>query len=154
MSPQEQALRYNTGKPRGFYLLPPDVVAQLASARSRTHWGPRTVAMLMHRQITAEQFVAIVYDSSNLTEMLKMAAQALFHSATMGKYPVHNWLKGLPLTEIADSYFRHVFSAAEQDFESGLTHQCHAGANLLFLVNQCTWPENYVQFDDRPAAKE
>jgi hypothetical protein len=54
-----------------------------------------------------------------------------------GKYPLHNWKKGLPWTEVADSAMRHIDSFLEgEDFdkETGLHHLKHAACNLAFLL--------------------
>ena len=54
-----------------------------------------------------------------------------------GKYPMYNWQKGLPMTEVCDSALRHIykFLAGEDiDPETGLHHLKHAACNLAILL--------------------
>lgn len=68
-----------------------------------------------------------------------------------GKYPMHNWKKGLPWTETCDSALRHIKAFAhgeDTDKESGMHHLKHAATNiamLLYFVSR----EKYEQFDNR-----
>lgn len=65
------------------------------------------------------------------------------------KYDMHNWKKGLLITEVADSMLRHLFSFLEgedNDKESGISHIGHIQANAMFLSYMI---KNKKNFDDR-----
>lgn len=70
---------------------------------------------------------------------------------TMGaiKYERDNWRKGMPFSDVMDSFERHYFAwklGEENDSESGLHHLAHAAWNILVLLEFCfTHPE----MDDR-----
>ena len=67
-----------------------------------------------------------------------------------GKYPLHNWRKGMPWTEVAESAMRHLkkFAQEGEDFddETGLHHLKHAACNVAFLLEYLT---SRPSFDDR-----
>lgn len=79
----------------------------------------------------------------SMEEMVKV----LMYGAN--KYAPHNWMKGLPMTEISESLLRHLFAfmqGEDIDPESGESHIGHMMCNLMFM--------NYVykfktEFDDR-----
>jgi hypothetical protein len=66
-----------------------------------------------------------------------------------GKYPMHNWRKGMPMTEVADSLQRHMdlwLEGENLDKETQLHHFDHIACNIAFLIEYlATHPE----FDDR-----
>lgn len=74
-------------------------------------------------------------------------AEVIFKSSKEGggKYPMHNWRKGLPWTEVAESAMRHIkkFVAGEDlDTESGMHHLKHVATNIAFLIEYLsTHPE-------------
>lgn len=73
------------------------------------------------------------------TSTLDAIAEVIHKSSTEGggKYPLHNWRKGLPWTDVADSASRHVrdfLDGKDTDKESGLHTLKHALTNLAFLV--------------------
>lgn len=79
---------------------------------------------------------------------LKAVAEVLSYGAA--KYQPHNWRKGLPFTEVADSLLRHLFAwldGEDNDQESGLSHLAHAATNALFLL-ELQWL--HPEMDDRP----
>lgn len=72
---------------------------------------------------------------------------------TMGaeKYGAHNWMKGLPYTEVLDSIERHINEfkkGHDKDKESGLQHMAHVAVNAMFLIEYAVINQN--KFDDRP----
>lgn len=73
------------------------------------------------------------------TSTLDAIAEVIHKSSTEGggKYPLHNWRKGLPWTDVADSASRHIrdfLDGKDIDKESGLHTLKHALTNLSFLV--------------------
>lgn len=65
------------------------------------------------------------------------------------KYGNDNWKKGLEITSICDSLFRHFISFLQgEDFdkESGLKHTGHMMCNIMFLEHMI---ENKPELDDR-----
>lgn len=53
------------------------------------------------------------------------------------KYAPDNWMKGLPVTEIAESLMRHLFAflnGEDNDPESKLSHIGHMQCNLMFMA--------------------
>lgn len=81
------------------------------------------------------------------TSTLTAIAEVIHKSSTEGggKYPLHNWRKGLPWTDVADSAARHIrdfLDGKDIDKESGLHTLKHALTNLSFLVEYLeTCPE-------------
>ena len=81
------------------------------------------------------------------TSTLDAIAEVIHKSSTEGggKYPLHNWRKGLPWTDVADSASRHIrdfLDGKDTDKESGLHTLKHALTNLAFLVEYLeTCPE-------------
>jgi Domain of unknown function (DUF5664) len=78
-------------------------------------------------------------------------AKVIFKSSTEGggKYPMHNWRKGLPWTGVADSALRHIrdfLDGKDLDKESGLHTLYHATTNLAFLIE---YLETHPEMDDR-----
>lgn len=66
-----------------------------------------------------------------------------------GKYPMHNWRKGLSWRDTADSALRHIYAWLEgedHDVETGLPHLYHAACNLAFLIE---YLETCPELDDR-----
>lgn len=78
---------------------------------------------------------------------LEEVAKVLTYGAK--KYDKHNWLKGLPWTEILDSAERHInaWKKGEDIDESGCLHIAHAACNLLMLIEMIHLRED---LDDRP----
>ena len=88
-------------------------------------------------------------------ELEEAVAEVLWKSADVngGKYELHNWRNGLPLTETVDSTIRHlkafVHCKHEDDLDpdSKLHHLKHAATNIAFLLH---FVENdYKGLDDR-----
>lgn len=53
------------------------------------------------------------------------------------KYEEHGWRKGMKVSRVIGSLFRHAIAFAmgqDKDPESGLSHLGHVGCNLMFLV--------------------
>ena len=79
-------------------------------------------------------------------------AEVIYRSSIQGggKYPMHNWRKGLPWTEVAESAMRHIkaFASKGEDFdkETGLHHLKHAACNLAFLLE---YLNTHPELDDR-----
>ena len=74
---------------------------------------------------------------------------------TMGaeKYGAHNWMKGLPYTEVLDSIERHINEfkkGHDKDKESELQHMAHVAVNAIFLIEYAAIYTNQNKFDDRP----
>ena len=66
-----------------------------------------------------------------------------------GKYPLHNWRKGLSWSDTADCLLRHVHKWLEgEDFdqETGLHHLAHAACNIAFLIE---YVKTKPELDDR-----
>lgn len=85
------------------------------------------------------------------TSLIKAVAQVIHKSSTEGggKYPMHNWRKGLPWTDVADSAMRHIQDFLDRkdiDKESGLHTLHHAATNLAFLIE---YLETCPDLDDR-----
>lgn len=86
-------------------------------------------------------------------ELEEAVAQVIWNSSKdsgLGKYPLHNWKKGLPWSEVAESAMRHLKAFAQKgedtDPESGLDHLAHAACNVAFLL----WYRKHRQeLDDR-----
>ena len=78
-------------------------------------------------------------------------AEVIWNSSVNGggKYPLHNWRKGLGFLDTASCALRHIFAwIAGEDFdkESGLHHLKHAACNLAFLLE---YIEEHPELDDR-----
>lgn len=77
----------------------------------------------------------------------RAVAEVIFKSSTEGggKYPMHNWRKGLPMMEVADSLQRHMdhwIDGEDFDKETGLHHFYHVACNIAFLIEYLsTHPE-------------
>lgn len=86
------------------------------------------------------------------SELEEAVARVIWQSSDKagGKYPLHNWRKGLPWSEVADSAIRHLKKFAQQgedfDKESGLDHLDHAACNIAFLL---WFRKNRPELDDR-----
>lgn len=71
-----------------------------------------------------------------------------------GKYPMYNWEKGLPWTDVADSLLRHIFAwlgGENIDPESGIHHLWLAACNLAFLIQ---YQDICPQLDNRKKKDE
>lgn len=72
-----------------------------------------------------------------------------------GKYPLHNYKKGMPFTEVGDSMLRHAKKWLQQgedlDSESGLNHLYHVACNVAFLIE---YLETHPEMDDRYKPKK
>lgn len=85
-------------------------------------------------------------------ELEEAVAEVIFKSSTEGggKYPMNNWKKGLPFTQVAESALRHIKKFAVQvedlDTETGLHHLAHAACNIAFLL---WYLKNRPEMDDR-----
>jgi hypothetical protein len=86
------------------------------------------------------------------SELEEAVARVIWQSSDQagGKYPLHNWRKGLPWSEVAESAMRHLRKFAQKgedyDSESGLHHLDHAACNVAFLLWYLT---NRPEMDDR-----
>ena len=87
------------------------------------------------------------------TSLSKAVATVIHKSSTEGggKYPMHNWRKGLPWTDVADSAMRHIQDFLDRkdiDKESGLHTLYHAATNLAFLIEYLeTCPDQDDRYD-------
>jgi hypothetical protein len=85
-------------------------------------------------------------------ELEEAVARVIWASSDQcgGKYPLHNWRKGLPWSEVAESGMRHLkkFAQACEDFdhESGFHHLDHAATNIAFLLY---YLKHHPELDDR-----
>jgi len=78
-------------------------------------------------------------------------AEVLQRSSTDGggKYPMHNWRKGLYFVATASCALRHIYkwlAGEELDEETGLHHLKHAACNIAFLLE---YIETHPELDDR-----
>lgn len=86
------------------------------------------------------------------SQLEEAVAEVIFKSSKEGggKYPMHNWRKGLPWSEVAESAIRHLKAFAQRgedhDKESGLHHLKHAACNIAFLLE---YLETHPELDDR-----
>lgn len=85
------------------------------------------------------------------TSLRRAVSQVIWKSSIEGggKYPMHNWRKGLPWTEVAESAMRHIddfIDGKDYDKESGLHTLYHAACNLAFLIE---YLETCPELDDR-----
>lgn len=85
------------------------------------------------------------------TSLRRAVAWVIFNSSIEGggKYPMHNWRKGLPWTEVAESAMRHLddfVDGKDYDKESGLHTLYHAACNIAFLIE---YLETCPEMDDR-----
>lgn len=65
------------------------------------------------------------------------------------KYEANGWRKGMQVTRVIGSMFRHMIAFAmgqDKDPESGLSHLGHVGCNLMFLV---AYLRDKPELDDR-----
>lgn len=87
----------------------------------------------------------------------KAVAEVIWKSSDQagGKYPLHNWRKGLPWSEVSESLMRHAKAFAQEgedlDKESGLHHLKHVAANVAFLLE---YLETHPELDDRYKGKK
>lgn len=93
------------------------------------------------------------YDSEKIpldllsSEALLGIAQVLAQGAK--KYGRHNWRNGLHYSRLIAAALRHLlaFNAGEDlDPETKLSHLCHAGACVMFLIEQL---KTHPELDDR-----
>lgn len=78
-----------------------------------------------------------------------MGARAFSFGAE--KYGKHNWMLGLPYSELYDALERHMtafWSGEDLDPESGLPHMAHAIACVMMLAETAEMNKDY---DDRPS---
>jgi hypothetical protein len=74
------------------------------------------------------------------SELEAAVAEVIWRSSDRagGKYPLQNWRKGLPWSEVAESAIRHLKKFAQEgedaDHETGLDHLSHAACNIAFLL--------------------
>lgn len=86
------------------------------------------------------------------SELEEAVAHVIWKSSDQagGKYPLQNWRKGLPWSEVAESAIRHLKAFAQRgedtDPETGLDHLAHAACNLAFLL---WYRKNRPALDDR-----
>jgi hypothetical protein len=86
------------------------------------------------------------------SELEAAVAEVIWKSSDRagGKYPLQNWRKGLPWSEVAESAIRHLKKFAQEgedlDHETGLSHLAHAACNLAFLL---WYQKNRPNLDDR-----
>ena len=65
------------------------------------------------------------------------------------KYDDHNWMRGMPITEVLESLLRHAFAylgGEDDDPESGESHLGHIMCNTMFLEYIS---KHKPEFDDR-----
>lgn len=86
------------------------------------------------------------------SELEAAVAEVIWKSSDRagGKYPLQNWRKGLPWSEVAESALRHLKKFAQEgedlDHETGLSHLAHAACNIAFLL----WYQKHrPNLDDR-----
>lgn len=86
------------------------------------------------------------------SELEAAVAEVIWKSSDRagGKYPLQNWRKGLPWSEVAESALRHIKKFAQEgedlDHETGLSHLSHAACNIAFLL----WYQKHrPNLDDR-----
>jgi Domain of unknown function (DUF5664) len=71
------------------------------------------------------------------------------------KYGAHNWMKGLPFSEVIAATKRHILAievGEEKDPETDEPHELHAACELMFLNWYLHSPESgdyRTRFDDR-----
>ena len=80
------------------------------------------------------------------------ASQAVIRVWEMGekKYAKFNWMKGMPWSEIINSYQRHVmkmYNGHQVDEDSGEHHAAHLICNAMMLVH---YVEHYPEGNDLP----
>lgn len=83
--------------------------------------------------------------------IVRGVAEVIMRSSTQGggKYPMHNWRKGLYYIDTASCAIRHIFAwleGEELDQETGLHHLKHAACNLAFLLE---YVEKHPELDNR-----
>ena len=83
--------------------------------------------------------------------LLVGAAEVIWKSSDRGggKYPLHNWAKGLGYIDTASCALRHIYkwlAGEDHDAESGLHHLKHAACNIAFLLE---YIETHPELDDR-----
>ncbi len=96
-------------------------------------------------------------DKENKPNVALLPSLALLETAramTLGlqTYPVDNWRKGLPWSDIYAAAMRHLLkwhSGKDIDEKSNLLHLSHASSNLLILL-EFSLRDQYREFDDRP----
>lgn len=86
--------------------------------------------------------------------LIKGVAEVIWKSSTAGggKYPMHNWRKGLFFLDTAACALRHIFAWLEGedcDKETGLHHLKHAACNIAFLLE---YIEKHPELDNRHCA--
>lgn len=85
-------------------------------------------------------------------ELEEAVANVIWRSSIEGggKYPMGNWKKGLPWTQVAESAMRHLKKFAQigedTDDETGLDHLAHAATNVAFLL---WYRKHRKELDDR-----
>jgi len=73
------------------------------------------------------------------------------------KYEDNNWMKGIKFSRVYGALQRHItawWDRNDTDEEWGISHLCHAGCCLLFLITYTLKYKLYRKFDDRPNYEE
>ena len=69
------------------------------------------------------------------------------------RYGAFNWAKGLTYSRVYDALERHIkawWNGENLDPDSHKSHLYHVLCNAMFLAHFISYPDKYIDFDDRP----